>query len=700
MAERRDDDYIDTAHLELESMLYARHAELESLSDLTQQRGTPIPALFSQFYKFIQNPSSVSIDTFKRMVDTDDTVGSGVDFLTTCLAARLGRYQHPSREITQWVNDRLEEIEGGLVNAVKEILSATWAGFYCGEKVWSNTDNGFVLRKIVSLPPSTVLFETDRGGELLPDGILQYQRNYNPVALGMGVNFFGGMAAGGLGFATDAYRPDMFAKFGDLPFPMRTGNTFNYLSIRIPRQKVIHYSFDAQGKFGNPYGRSLLRRAYKYYVMKDAILQMLAIALDRKGTPLTVVFADNNVTLMDPEKKGAGQNMRGQKVGIRADEAAQKAFKNVHNDTTIILPGKKGQIYDTAFVPQDSNSSAFIDSLNFCNKSLMRALLLPSLIFTSGDGSGSYSLGQEHARTFDKILDGMLAGLKHVLVQQLIVEMIAYNFPRSAWEKDGPGDFSKREFSQEEKQKEAEMFERAINMGVLDANDMNDLNQMRDTLGFEPREMPIEKPLDVMNPFGAPAENPFGAPGEEIEPASGDTKKGGKTFKPEENFKMQRLAGAIMRLFVRPDYDLGQRAAKRMAEGARKEVASVAVMNGGKLLMGVRNDNGRWTLPGGHLNDGEDPHAGALRELMEEAGIQAEKLEHLGSDGVKTHSGKSYVIHAYRMAHEGEPPTTKLDPDQEVKEWRWVDVSKGLPEEVLTNLHSPRNLVLEKLGLM
>src|SRR5690242_191787 len=84
---------------QFEEMLYARHVEVESFNDLTAQRSTPIPALFNQFYKFIQNPSSVSVETFKRMVDTDDTIGSGVDFLTTCLAARLGAYQHPSQEI-------------------------------------------------------------------------------------------------------------------------------------------------------------------------------------------------------------------------------------------------------------------------------------------------------------------------------------------------------------------------------------------------------------------------------------------------------------------------------------------------------------------------------------------------------------------------------------------------------------------------
>lgn len=482
---------------ELEQMLYARHAEIKSLEDLQNQRGTPIPALFNQFYKFIQNPSTVSIETFKRMVDTDDTIGSGVDFLTTCLAARLGRYTHPSQEITEFVNKALDRIEGGFYNALKELLGATWAGFAVQEKVWANDDLGFIVKKLVSLPPGTILLETERTGELTPDGILQYQRNYNPANLAYGTNFLFGFTGVSYnsGLQTGLSRPDPFAKLGDMPFPLRTANTYNYLSIRIPIEKCIHYAFDAQGKFGNPYGRSLLRRAYKWYVMKDAFLQMLSIALDRKGTPLTIVYADPNITLRDPSKGSQTANIRGTAgVGERADMAAQRAFKSIHNDSTIILPGKKGQVFDTDFVPQTSNASDFMAAIDLCNKSILRALLVPSLIFGNGDGTGSYSLGQEHAKTFEKILDGMLAGVRETLRHQLIRQLLQYNFPKSAWEKDGLGDFSKREMSQDERQHEMQVIESAVNIGAINMTDLNDLNTVRDKIGLEPLDEVFKEP--------------------------------------------------------------------------------------------------------------------------------------------------------------------------------------------------------------
>lgn len=502
-----ESQYLDNS--EFEEMLYSRHVEIESTDDLMQQRGTPIPALFNQFYKFIQNPSSVSVETFKRMVDTDDTIGSGVDFLTTCMAARLGRYTHPSEEITKHVNDALSAVEGGFYNNLKELLAATWAGYMVQEKVFINhPELGFIPGKLVPLPPPTVLFETERTGDLTSDGILQYQRNYNPYLLGRGPGYWGGSSTIGLAGSNNA-RPDLFAKLGDLPFPIRTANSFNYLSIRIPKAKCIHYAFDAQGKFGNPYGRSLLRRCYKYYVMKDAFLQMMSIALDRKGTALTIVYYDPNAPIYDPSKVGGDpQKARlNPNAAISPAEAAKNSFKNIHNDSVIYLPGKKGEIFETDFMPQSPNTGDFITALEFCNKSELRALLIPALIF--GDGQGGYALGEVHSKTFDKVLDGMNAGVEDVLLKQWVRDILVLNFPRSAWEKDGLGEFSKRELSQDEIEKVMNTFEKGINVGIIDQQDLNDLNKMRDSIGFEERETPIEREsLMPEMDEGDPSENP------------------------------------------------------------------------------------------------------------------------------------------------------------------------------------------------
>lgn len=495
-------DSLDPAE---ENSLYAQHADIKDWSDLVKQRGTPIPAIFNQFYKFIQNPSTVSVDTFKRMIDTDDTIGSGIDFLTSCLVARIGRYEHPNKEIEQWMNKALDKIKGGFSSVCKEMLSATWAGFSVSEKVWANEGEfGFVIKKLVPLPPSTIMFETERSGELTNDGILQYQAGLNPGQYSFGSGLFGFSN----GSQTRTYQNDPMAKFGDYPFPLRTGNLATYQTIRIPVGKCVHFSMNGQGSFGNPYGRSVLRRAYKWYVMKDAFLQMLAVALDRKGTPLTVVFADSTAQIRDTRAANAagGGNMRGKNVTVRPDEAAAEAFANVHNDSMIVLPGKKSQIYDIETISQQSNASDFIESIQLCDRGILRAMLIPSLIFTNGDGTGSYALGQEHAKTFDKILDSNIDPLVDCILNQIVKHLLAFNFPVSTWADEGLGSFARSELSIDEIAREIDVFEKAINMGIVDPTDLKDLNAMRDKIRMPPRTEPIQEPLqlDPNNPGGLP----------------------------------------------------------------------------------------------------------------------------------------------------------------------------------------------------
>lgn len=128
------------------------------------------------------------------------------------------------------------------------------------------------------------------------------------------------------------------------------------------------------------------------------------------------------------------------------------------------------------------------------------------------------------------------------------------------------------------------------------------------------------------------------------------------------------------------------------------EVASIAVMDGDKILMGRRRDSGRWTLPGGHLEAGEDPHEGAIRELAEEAGIDAQQLNYLGSQGVITELGRAVMVHSYHLPARPDV-TAKRDPDAEVSRWHWIDTRHGLPKRISENLHSKRNVTLMLLDI-
>lgn len=124
-------------------------------------------------------------------------------------------------------------------------------------------------------------------------------------------------------------------------------------------------------------------------------------------------------------------------------------------------------------------------------------------------------------------------------------------------------------------------------------------------------------------------------------------------------------------------------------------VASIAVRQPetGHLLMGARNDNGLWTMPGGHLNDGETPEDGAKRELFEETGIKGKKLKFLGSGKVKNDEGKELMIYSFLL--DGEFDTdTEQDPDEEVQDWKYISESryKQLDKDGLLHVPADNNV--------
>ena len=136
-------------------------------------------------------------------------------------------------------------------------------------------------------------------------------------------------------------------------------------------------------------------------------------------------------------------------------------------------------------------------------------------------------------------------------------------------------------------------------------------------------------------------------------------------------------------------------------KSAQRRVATVAVIHKDKILMGKRRDNGKWTFPGGHLNEGEDFLTGAKRELQEETGIgDAEHMEELMP--VQKVADDLHV-QPYIVKFSSRPQTSMMDdPDGEVERWRWFDFTEGLPSEIHKNLHVPaeRNCLLQALNLV
>lgn len=139
-------------------------------------------------------------------------------------------------------------------------------------------------------------------------------------------------------------------------------------------------------------------------------------------------------------------------------------------------------------------------------------------------------------------------------------------------------------------------------------------------------------------------------------------------------------------------------------EAPDKVVSKVALVDGGSVLMGQRNDNGKWTFPGGHAEDNESPLEAAIREVKEETDVDLSPgdLTLMKSKRVLTDDGDVLDAHGWRCDMPKEKVTAKGDPDNEVAKWEWVDMASPLfTNNVLPELHVPlgRCAVMEGLGI-
>lgn len=331
------------------------------------QVGSQLSTTFKVFDNAIVNPDALRILDYEKMLDTDETVAQGLDFLTLGVLIKLGEYDHENPNIKDFINKQFERMKGSLYQASEEILSAIWAGFSVTEINYNMEGGKTVLDSLTTYHPFGIYFNVDDKGRLLDVGVKQY---------------------------------------------LITGS-----HVDIPTNKCIIYTHNS--RFGNIYGRSAFKRIYKDWLLKDPILKMWARALDKFGTPLVVAMVPEG-EINDPDKPGEKVQQLDYVLRILSDLHSQEAI-------AMTSSGENKADVKTLTNGGTGVGEAFNAALSYFNKMIYRGLLLPSLIGDEG-AKGSYSLGQKHFDTFQAVLDSIYENLTEVLIDQLVRRLIEYNF--------------------------------------------------------------------------------------------------------------------------------------------------------------------------------------------------------------------------------------------------------------------------------
>lgn len=386
------------------------------------------------------NPDRVGVSEYLRMMQTDETVSSGVEFVTLAVLARLGEYTHEDADITEFVRDAFNGMRGTLNQCVGEMLSALWAGFSVTEILWRVSGREVTLDGLATLHPLTVQFELEQGG---------------PTS---------GQVARIVQFANTAQE------------------------VEIPREKAVVFSH--KGSFGNLYGTSRLKAAFKSWYYKEKLLQYWGLTLERYGVPLAKANVQNPDAVVTLDN---GTPMRHADYVGKTLEQMRAGSALVFDDQTEVEFLQTGRALGADFQA----------AIEYHNKMIYRALLLPSLVADNGS-VGSYSLGQQHFDMFTLTLDSLIVDLGDVLIEQLVRRLVELNFGPQ----DDYGSFASEPYVAEDQKALSDVFLALTNAGYISPTNQDDLNAVRERFGFGEKEVEEPSIPAALQPGAVPPVDP------------------------------------------------------------------------------------------------------------------------------------------------------------------------------------------------
>ncbi|RZU61749.1 phage portal protein family protein [Zhihengliuella halotolerans] len=183
---------------------------------------------------------------------------------------------------------------------------------------------------------------------------------------------------------------------------------------RIGVDRLVAYVNEREG--GNWLGQSLLRPAYKYWILKDRMLRVQAQAVDRNGLGVPVYTASEPPEGLDPtkrEKREQDEMDAGLKIaqGFRSGNSAGAA---IPNGAKLALLGVEGTLPDAS------------KPISYYDEQIARAVLAHFL--NLGSETGSWALGSTFADFFTLSLQTVALQVADVATQHIVEDLVDLNW--------------------------------------------------------------------------------------------------------------------------------------------------------------------------------------------------------------------------------------------------------------------------------
>ena len=193
---------------------------------------------------------------------------------------------------------------------------------------------------------------------------------------------------------------------------------FGSTTVRIPVDRLVVFVNEREG--ANWLGQSLLRQAYKNWLLKDRFLRIQALVGERnglgvpiyEGAPLPDAIARDTTKA---EEWLEAQRDEGLKLAkdFRAGEAAG-AF--IPNGAKLTLTGVQGKLPDMD------------GPIRYHDEQIARAVLAHFLTLGGDKSTGSYALGDTFADFFTGSLNAVMSHIADVTQQHVVEDLVDLNW--------------------------------------------------------------------------------------------------------------------------------------------------------------------------------------------------------------------------------------------------------------------------------
>lgn len=225
--------------------------------------------------------------------------------------------------------------------------------------------------------------------------------------------------------------------------------------VQIDVNRLVMYVYEREG--GNWAGNSLLRPAYKNWLLKDRLLRINTMTIERNGLGIPIYEAGPEETDLTPGTTMA-QDMR----------AGESAGGATPNGSKIRLVTPEGALPDA------------LPSIRYHDEQIARAVLAHFL--NLGTQTGSWALGSTFADFFTLSLQALAQQLADVATQHVIEDIVDWN-----WGESEPAPLIGFQEIGSQQQATAAAIKLLADAGIL-LPDRSLEEAMRQTLGLPPKD--------------------------------------------------------------------------------------------------------------------------------------------------------------------------------------------------------------------